>query len=211
MGSPSGDHQLGCCTGLLRICLNTVHCSAAKGAACLAGRLGCLSLETACLLSWGVTQPHFHSRSFWQGQKDATSHFPGAVGPLAMLLQRMASTCGCSTRCHLQGCKASLTCMAVKCVSPPPPCHLCPARRHLVWQAGEAPVLTGTCLGGQACHDILCLQAPQEGTEWGTLTAAARLSEKASIGNGFWKTAHGGAVCLMSVLHVLAARRHLAW
>ena len=38
------------------------------------------------------------------------------------------------------------------------------------------------------------MQAPQEGAQWGRLIAAARLSEKASIGNGFWKSAHGGAV-----------------
>ena len=44
-------------------------------------------------------------------------------------------------------------------------------------------------------QDHTYVQAPPHGAQWGTLTTAVRLCEQASIGNGFWKTAHGGAVC----------------
>lgn len=45
-----------------------------------------------------------------------------------------------------------------------------------------------TCMGNEY------LQDRQEGETHGTLVAAARLSDRASIGNGYWMTAHGGAV-----------------
>ena len=41
------------------------------------------------------------------------------------------------------------------------------------------------------------VQEAEEGQEWGSLIAAARLGERASIGNGFWVAAHGGAVSLL--------------
>ncbi len=43
------------------------------------------------------------------------------------------------------------------------------------------------------------VQEAEEGQEWGSLIAAARLGERASIGNGFWVAAHGGAVSCCSV------------
>ena len=51
--------------------------------------------------------------------------------------------------------------------------------------------------GTRSCgssHLCLLLQECQPGKEWGLVAGAARLGEGASIGNGFWMTAHGGAV-----------------
>lgn len=38
------------------------------------------------------------------------------------------------------------------------------------------------------------MQEPRAGQAWGTLAAAARMGETASIGHGFWTPAHGGAI-----------------
>lgn len=45
-----------------------------------------------------------------------------------------------------------------------------------------------------ATKHILRRQECEPGREWGTVVGAARLGEGASIGNGHWMFAHGGAV-----------------
>lgn len=42
------------------------------------------------------------------------------------------------------------------------------------------------------------MQDPESGEKYGRLVAAARLGDKASIGNGYWMSAHGGAVSIFS-------------
>ena len=37
-------------------------------------------------------------------------------------------------------------------------------------------------------------QEKQRGVQYGTILGAARLGDRASIGNGYWMSAHGGAV-----------------
>lgn len=42
---------------------------------------------------------------------------------------------------------------------------------------------------------LACAVQPKQGQQqWGTLVAAVRLGERASIGAGTWTSAHGGAV-----------------
>ncbi|KAK9862844.1 hypothetical protein WJX84_006053 [Apatococcus fuscideae] len=52
--------------------------------------------------------------------------------------------------------------------------------------------------GNSACQsgfDLrLFYQEAAEGEQWGHVLGAARLGDRASIGNGFWVAAHGGAV-----------------
>ncbi|KAK9838957.1 hypothetical protein WJX74_006741 [Apatococcus lobatus] len=52
--------------------------------------------------------------------------------------------------------------------------------------------------GNNACQNgfdlRLFYQEPVQGAQWGGLIGAARLGDRASIGNGYWVSAHGGAV-----------------
>ena len=59
---------------------------------------------------------------------------------------------------------------------------------RLWWSAGSWTGLH------ESAHWCLLVQERQPGREWGLVMGAARLGEGASIGFGFWMTAHGGAV-----------------
>ena len=122
-----------------------------------------------------------------------------AAGHLEMKLRRPASTCASFTGCALPGWEIWVPLFPIQ-----PGFTAAGAASILPFHFGGLADEEAHRVHPRAFQELgvkilkyvgYMRQEKGRGEDYGSIVGAARLGDRASIGNGYWMSAHGGAVC----------------